>query len=83
MTPEEQTHALKMFTQLDDSSTKVHGGMGLGLAICRRLATLMGGELTLESELGVGSTFTLKLPLSDKEGQESPSITGPQSIRQA
>ena len=83
MTPEEQKHALKMFTQIDDSSTKIHGGMGLGLAICRRLATLMGGELTLQSKLGVGSTFTLKLPLSDKEGQESPSITSPQSIRQA
>ncbi len=83
MSPKEQEHALQKFTQLDDSSTKIHGGVGLGLAICRRLATLMGGKLTVQSEPGVGSTFTLKLPLSGPERTRNPSLTGPQGIMQA
>ena len=51
------------FEQVDASSTRAHGGSGLGLAIARRLARLMGGELRAQTALGVGSTFTLCLPL--------------------
>jgi signal transduction histidine kinase len=51
------------FTQVDESSTRVHGGTGLGLALSRDLARRMGGELFATSTHGVGSTFTLLLPV--------------------
>ena len=52
------------FSQIEDSHTRRFGGPGLGLAITRRLARMMGGDCTAESEEGKGSTFRLSLPLS-------------------
>jgi signal transduction histidine kinase len=49
------------FTQVDASSTRRHGGMGLGLAIARRIARSLGGGVQFSSELGRGSTFTLTI----------------------
>jgi signal transduction histidine kinase len=60
----EQDHekVFEDFRQADSSVTREYGGAGLGLSICRRLAGMLGGRIGLDSQLDVGSTFTLWLP---------------------
>jgi len=60
--PELKNYIFSIFTQADESFTRRHGGAGLGLAIGRKLADMMGGSLTVESTPGKGSTFHLLLP---------------------
>ncbi len=59
---EDQPWIFDELAQVDGTSTRLYGGSGLGLALSRALAHLLGGEVTMDSEAGKGSTFTLRLP---------------------
>ena len=62
MTPEQMGKLFQEFSQASSTTASKYGGTGLGLAISRRFCQMMGGDITVESEPGHGSTFTIRLP---------------------
>ena len=80
MTAEQQAKLFEEFTQADSSTARQYGGTGLGLAITRKLARMMGGDVTVTSEPGKGSVFTVRLPGSaDSQARSSTGSDGRRS----
>jgi CheY-like chemotaxis protein len=72
MSPEQAARLFEPFTQADSSTSRKFGGTGLGLTISRRFARMMGGDISVSTELGKGSTFVLTLPSNVSVGQDAP-----------
>ena len=73
MSPEQLARLFKAFTQADVSTTRKYGGTGLGLVISRQLCQMMGGEVTVDSAPGSGSTFTVLLPTNVEPADDAES----------
>ena len=77
--PEARQRIFREFEQADERIARSYGGTGLGLSISERIVKRMGGRITLQSELGVGSTFEVSIPLAAAESKanEQPAFAAP------
>ncbi len=66
MTADQQAKLFEEFSQAEATTAQRFGGTGLGLAIARKLARMMGGDVTMASEVGKGSVFTVRLPVASE-----------------
>jgi len=82
MTAEVCQRIFDPFTQADSSTSRSYGGTGLGLAITRKLVELMGGNINLSSQPGIGSTFTLVLPFGIALQTAMPAVESPAAVQQ-
>jgi signal transduction histidine kinase/DNA-binding response OmpR family regulator len=80
---EQQEHIFDKFTQVDSSSSRRYEGIGMGLAICKELTRLLGGDIGVRSHVGKGSTFwlTLTLPVTRETGREEGPATDSEDLR--
>jgi signal transduction histidine kinase/CheY-like chemotaxis protein len=74
ISPEQQLRIFSEFIQAEESTNRMFGGTGLGLALSRKFCQVLGGDIRLHSELGRGSTFTMVLPLATAEGEARASL---------
>jgi GAF domain-containing protein len=81
MTPEQMGKLFQEFSQASSSTASKYGGTGLGLVISRRFCQMMGGDITVESEPGRGSTFTIRLPRIVDAPKEAAVTTGELALR--
>ncbi|MCK6685500.1 MAG: hybrid sensor histidine kinase/response regulator [Thermoanaerobaculia bacterium] len=72
MTPEQISRLFEEFVQANSTTSQKFGGTGLGLALSRKLCRMMGGDITVTSEYGKGSTFTIRLPVTFAPGPPGP-----------